>query len=754
VLPALLLQIALADACLPAEPRALATWARTSRQKNDPRPELSLAAAEVYGGEGKTIEAVESLQEAAADLIAIGEGARAEDTLELSLRLARTIESRKLEVRGLIILSSIHLANGEVRGQRALLGKATALLKNVDDPQLTVQVLLHLAQIEHLLGRDEVANGLQRRSVEIARRANDRRGLSQSLNNLGASLIFRGRLREARRVHEENLALLRQIHYDRGISTSLGNLGWIDFVEGRTERAIREFREMYDIAHRLHDPHQMALSAHDLAGVLEKSGHLEEALCLALESERMGAGNQFDEYRAATKLGSIHSALGATALARVELERAITLEERMRADAPVGDLDREAAFAQRLDPYDALAHLLAKSKDAAALLELGERMKARVLTDVLAHGDAPQAQVTRAERDRLARLRRAATRDNAAEGTAAIAYAQARNELFALRPELDVRAGHVAPFEASEVRRLLDERTAAVEYIVTEHGIYAVVCRRNSQRIVTLRRGNAEALREAIAQRDFNYRPAGAALYQSLFAPLARHLAGVQRLLIIPDRELWGVPFAALIDGDGRFLIERFVITYAPSLAALREMQALRRSRAPHPPRTLALVDPSLPGASWETAGATICSTKKALLRLAPKYDILHIATHAAADEASPLDSYIAVHGERLEAWEVMNLHLRSELVILSACETGRGRILGGEGTIGLSWSFFAAGATRQIISQWPIDSVATADLMLAFHRAYRPGRDAGAALREAQLQLLRDKPHPFYWAAFLVIGA
>jgi CHAT domain-containing protein len=109
-----------------------------------------------------------------------------------------------------------------------------------------------------------------------------------------------------------------------------------------------------------------------------------------------------------------------------------------------------------------------------------------------------------------------------------------------------------------------------------------------------------------------------------------------------------------------------------------------------------------------------------------------------------------------------MNLELNAELVVLSACDTARGRIGAGEGVIGLSWAFFVAGSSTMVVSQWGVESAGTTELMLSFHRRLRARGHAAAAaaskaeaLRQAQLELLRSKPyqHPFYWAGFVLVG-
>jgi len=153
----------------------------------------------------------------------------------------------------------------------------------------------------------------------------------------------------------------------------------------------------------------------------------------------------------------------------------------------------------------------------------------------------------------------------------------------------------------------------------------------------------------------------------------------------------------------------------------------------------------------------------------AANYRILQLATHGVLNNVNPMYSHIVLSQSAgdtkedglLEAWEIMDLDLKAELVVLSACDTARGRIGAGEGVIGLTWAFFVAGSPTTVVSQWSVESESTTDLMLNFHRNLKSAAEARSAmtkaeaLRHAQLQLLRTKryQHPFFWAGFVIVG-
>jgi CHAT domain-containing protein len=136
-------------------------------------------------------------------------------------------------------------------------------------------------------------------------------------------------------------------------------------------------------------------------------------------------------------------------------------------------------------------------------------------------------------------------------------------------------------------------------------------------------------------------------------------------------------------------------------------------------------------------------------------------------DDTSPLYSHVvlartgsrAEADGRLEGRELLNMRLKADLVVLSACESARGHAANGEGMLGMSWALFAAGASTAAVSLWKVDSASTTDLMMAFHRGRRQAPNGTAptaqAMRAAQRALLArpEYRHPFYWAGFVVVG-
>jgi CHAT domain-containing protein len=367
--------------------------------------------------------------------------------------------------------------------------------------------------------------------------------------------------------------------------------------------------------------------------------------------------------------------------------------------------------------------------------------------------------------------------------------------LYARHPELRVRRGDASPFAFTDAGALVPDASVAVlEYVVADEASYlfAVTRFEGLPRVDSFRLNAGRDIlamqvgrfRERVASRDLLYGQEARALYDLLLAPAQDTLAGKTHLVIVPDGPLWEAPFQALQDEAGRHVVESAAVSYAPSLSVLRE--SLREQpRQTGPPTLLAMGKADfgskdlgpLPEAERQVRELrTLYGPERSAIYLgreateerfkaeAPRHQILHIASHGLLDESSPFYSHVALspgsgpasEDGLLEAWELLELRLRAELVILSACETGRGRVAPGEGIIGTMWALFVAGSKATLVSQWRVESVSTTELMTAFHRGLaRGGGRKVDHLRRATLELLKNPryAHPFYWAPFVLVG-
>jgi CHAT domain-containing protein/Tfp pilus assembly protein PilF len=274
-------------------------------------------------------------------------------------------------------------------------------------------------------------------------------------------------------------------------------------------------------------------------------------------------------------------------------------------------------------------------------------------------------------------------------------------------------------------------------------------------------------------------------LYELLFAPVAPLLDREFEIGVVPDKALFHLPFNALVaPATGHYLVEDYTLLFAPSASVLIHVSRVAEQRAQleGPEMLLSVGNPAfdraaysnladLPSAEVEAkkiaqlyngapALTGVRAQKASFVERLAQADVIHFAGHYVADERSPMRSRLLfARDEALTAAEVYGKQLpKARLVVLSACETELEGYDSGEGMIGIARTFLAAGAPLVVASQWPVDSDATAELMIRFHRLRKvEGLNTTRALRRAQQEMLSgpDERHrnPYYWAAFLPVG-
>jgi CHAT domain-containing protein len=255
-----------------------------------------------------------------------------------------------------------------------------------------------------------------------------------------------------------------------------------------------------------------------------------------------------------------------------------------------------------------------------------------------------------------------------------------------------------------------------------------------------------------------------------LIQPLLREIRG-DRLTISPHGSLHYLPFGALQDGD-QYLLDRFSLRITPSASALAYFRSDRLSK---PGKLLALGNPDLGDPRYDLPNAQIeavnvaamfpgsralvraDASKSAIKDLGSSFSILHFATHGKFDTDAPLSSglYLAKGAEPdgvLTVSDLYSLRWDVDLVTLSACETGLGKVANGDDVIGLTRGFLYAGARSIVASLWEVDDAATEELMLSFYRNLE-GHNKREALRLAQIETRAKHPQPVFWAAFQITG-
>ncbi|HMC31279.1 MAG TPA: CHAT domain-containing tetratricopeptide repeat protein [Candidatus Angelobacter sp.] len=332
-----------------------------------------------------------------------------------------------------------------------------------------------------------------------------------------------------------------------------------------------------------------------------------------------------------------------------------------------------------------------------------------------------------------------------------------------------------------DLQRLLPENTLLLEYYTARNRFYICLIGRDQFKILPL--GEVMPVREKlrllqlqlakfrlgedyIRPLEKSFLEATQAhleeLYSFLIEPVREQLKA-EHLIIVPHAFLHYLPFHALSDGQ-RYLIDDFSISYAPSssiFAVCQEKQppastggtlvlAVPDARAPYIAEEARFVAEAM-GSSRLFVGPE--ATEEQLRKFGPESRFIHIATHGYFRQDNPMFSSIRLGNSLLSLFDLYQLQFDAELVTLSGCGTGMNVVIGGDELIGLVRGLLYAGAQTLMVSLWEVHDQSTAEFMGDFYRNYKISANKANALRMAVMKLKEKHRHPYYWAAFALVG-
>jgi CHAT domain-containing protein len=745
------------------------------------------------------------------------------ENLDAAAALLERLQDVRVGLRSLSMGGHISVLRGDLRAAMLHAQRLAEASKQVGWTEGESVAAFEMATISANLGDEEISEKRYADAFELATIAHNEQWRMMARMDLAVTRLDQGR-------YEEAVALIRQtvgfrylgpehqIVLYRTYGDALRHLHRYAQAEEMLLKAVNGARETGDgvvAAIAFSSMAELQLERHRPTEALTYS---DEALRRYVEGGRISGDRStwtlhYNRARALRQLGRLDEA-------RTAYLTAIAVLEDEHQNIPSDATGTAHLFEGMVQPYAELADLLLERGQPRQALLTAEQMKARSLRDVLARGRiditaamSPEEKKREEELEtRVSELNRRRLQTRGVESVKLSAQlvqargevAQFRQALFLAHPDLRARRAH----EEGGIDLPLTLRdTAVIEYVVGEQRTLAFVLTRDDQgrtkvassiipisRVALTRR--VDRFASQIEARDLTYGREARALYDLLLAPLGPQILSRRTVCIIPDRELWRLPFQVLRLPSGEHLIEHSPVYYAPSVATIRLQH--ERLRGPSASAVLlAFGNPTIGSFTADQVRASLRSASLGALpeaeaevralesmygrsrseifigkearesifkREAPHYRILHVATHGILDDRAPMYSALvmaSLPGARdedglLEAREISNLTLNADVAVLSACETARGRIGAGEGVVGMSWALMAAGCPTTVVSQWNAASGSTEGLMIEFHRQLLAGQRPAEALRSASLATRKNPryAHPFYWATFVVVGA
>ncbi|MBD2168869.1 CHAT domain-containing protein [Calothrix membranacea FACHB-236] len=591
--------------------------------------------------------------------------------------------------------------------------------------------------------------------LSIARKINNYSAEVVALQALGFSSFKLGNAEQGKQYLQQALTRARKAKDGNTERQITQNLGVMSSVYGNLPEAQKYFQEILT-----------SLKAQGLnpdVGLVQEIGMLYIQLGdypkgIEYLKQALAMSQQTDSSRSKAdkliQLGYVLSLTGKSVEAEKQLFAGIELLESLRIG--LQDADYRSLFEIQLKPYLTLQQVLVQQDKTEQALEISERGRARAFVELLAKRFSSSTQQLTIPTPNIEQIKQIAKTQNAT----LVEYTIAGNELFiwVIQP-----TGKVA-FRRSSLHSLGTNIADMVEKL----------------RVAATTGRNRGTFKQT---------------YQLLIQPIADLLPTNPNahVVFIPHDSLFLVPFAALQDQQGKYLIEKHTILTAPSIQVLalthQKQQSLGfklGSSAQNPPKVtvprnaVVVGNPvmpfrgippqqldNLPGAEEEAkkvaqlfgtqAITGKVATKEAILKLLPQAQLIHFATHGIFDSVQGLESAIALapagnDSGWLTANEILDLKLNAELAVLSACDTGRGEITG-DGVIGLSRSLISAGVPSVIVSLWSVPDAPTSELMKEFYQNLQHNPDKAQALRQAMLSTMKQYPSPRDWAAFTLIG-
>ena len=544
---------------------------------------------------------------------------------------------------------------------------------------------------------------------------------------------------------------------------------------------------------------QIALQVDDLAAA-DQQTRAAMARLSKLQTPVLTYQAHFLQGEIARARGERQAAHAAYVEARKALE---TLRSRLQGE------ELKISFVKnRMQVYEALVALYLSSSDVGASTEEAfgciEAAKSRNMIEMIFQsgqslplGDAGQSDLVRRIRDlreelnwyyhriELEQLRPETQSRQKLENLQEIAQSHEKELLRTLR-ELPAHERENATLEApadfslEKLQSVLPHQATLVEYFIAGDQVVAAVISRDAAQILPVtmvsrvshllqllrfqvskfRMGNnyVQRFEEPLLRATQSHLES---LYSELVAPLHRLFQG-KHLIFVPHGPLHFLPFHALKNGD-EYLCDTFTISYAPSATVFSLCQEKPASAAPDS-LVLGIADERAPLILDEVHSVNSLlprsslylgeqATSSLLREKAPASGLLHIATHGVYRQDNPMFSGIRLGDGYLNLYDLYQMKLNARLVTLSGCATGMNFVAAGDELLGLQRGLFCAGATTLLLSLWDVHDESTARLMSYFYQHCIQNANMADALRHAMRELRQSKPHPFYWAPFVLVG-
>jgi tetratricopeptide (TPR) repeat protein len=700
-------------------------------------------------GEGNTLSNLGKVYQS------LGQYQKAIDYYTQSLSIRKEVGDRAGEGTTLGNLGVAHYSLGQYQKAIEYYTQSLSIRKEIGDQAGEGATLNNLGAVYRSLGQYQKAIEYYAQSLLISKKTGDRAAEGTTLNNLGVVHQSIEQYQKAIEYFTQSLPISKEIGNRAVEGTTLDNIGGAYAKLGQHQKAIQYHIQSLSIRKEIGDQAGEGITLNSLGTVYHSLKQYPKATEYYTQSLsiRKKIGDRAGEQTTLYNMGSLHYELRKLPDAEKFLRQSISIAESLK----VGLQDKDKiSFGETIaDTYKLLQKVLIEQGKPSEALEISERARARALAELLVSkvntiNNSAQDKIRKAPN--LSKIQQIAKQKN----TTLVQYSLIDDKIY---------IWVIAPTgKISFKQTQLPPNTTIKDLVLA------------TRKSLGVSSGNEQDQDESKPTVTSDLKQ----LYQLLIAPIAQDLPKDPNALvtILPQDQLLLIPFAALQEANGQYLIDRHTISIAPSIQVLGLTQTANNSRLNSSP--LVIGDPKYPpmpkdyhnqalleqlgGAVIEaqSVGAILktqpligdAADKKEVIKRMQRASLIHLATHGFPDRVEgELPGAVALTNGFLTSDEIFDMQLQANLVVLSACDTGRGDITG-DGVIGLSRSFAVAGVPSLVVSLWMVDDAATKVLMEEFYeQLWVKKLPKAQAMRQAMLKTKQQYDKPDYWASFMLVG-
>ncbi len=687
------------------------------------------------------------------------------------------LEMRKKDRVNLIaILSNLGLVNSRLGRYQQAIDFYQKVLQN--NPPKKATTLTYIGAIYRHLEEFSKALKFYQQALEIYEENQDRLNIATTLDNIGVIYREQEKYSQALEYHQQALSIQEELGDKEGKSTTIHNIGIVHRESGKYSESLEFLTHTLILDRQLGNQNGERISLADIGKLLEKNNQPE--------------------------------------LAIIFYKQSVNITEKIRKDFRVLPVEEQKSYVDGTitEIYRALANLLLEEKRAIESHQIIDFLKVQEIFEYLGNiksdEDKPN-EVIMLKLEKIFMEKYSDFLDEIGENfkqnqnislekLVAIHDFLISEEITEIRSEIKKKAQsqrltpEILVLLQAELKEHKKENAVVLYPLILKDRLELILVTANSppvHRTVLVNQEEFEQVfftfrvglinrRKAKNISDSRVAQAGLKLYNWLIKPIENDLKSgrVKTIIYAPDGKLRYIPLAALYDGE-KWLIERFKVNNITA-ATIMDLSPRRN-------RNIRILAGALTQGNYsftigkkqfefeglpfarievEQLASMFPETEKLLgddftkqlmeLRMSSN-SLIHFATHSAFVSGSPEDSFILYgDGELASLREVENWNLKgAELVVLSACETGKGKQLGdGSEILGFGYQMQVAGAAASLATLWRVDDRGTSEYMNDFYTALKSGVNKAGAVQKAQIAMINSEyNHPYYWAPFILIG-